>query len=82
MGLRLVKELIKPPIPEPFTVFVLSVVVGFWASAQQIPLEVTGLPPSEMTVPTQVAELVVMEVIAEVTIPASMMEVLKFTSFP
>jgi hypothetical protein len=83
LGDRLVKVLVKLFVPVPSLVLVRKeIMFGFGTRAQQTPLEVTGLPPSELMVPPQLAEVVVMEVTGEVSIPARVMEVLKFTSIP
>ena len=46
----------KLPVPEPFDVL-LSVIVGFAISDQQIPLEVIFSPPSSIIVPPDRAVL-------------------------
>ncbi len=56
----------KLPIPDPSLVFVVKEIVGFVLVDHTTPLEVTAAPPSELTFPPDVAEFVVMAVIAVV----------------
>lgn len=60
-GDKAVIEEINAPVPEPFNVRVLAI-VGVPVVFQQIPLVVTGEPPSLITLPPQVADVFVIEV--------------------
>ena len=60
-----VKLLIKPPLPVPLVVGLLSV-VGFAEVLQQMPRAVTAAPPSAVTLPPPVAVVWVMAVMAVV----------------
>ena len=64
MGVRLVKEDEKEPVPVPFDVFVDKVIVGLVLVDQTIPLAVIDPPPSAVILPPDVAEVVVIEVIS------------------
>jgi hypothetical protein len=59
-------ELVNEPTPVPLVVFVLKAIVGLGLVLQQIPLAVTGVPPSLVIVPPLFALDAVIEVIAEV----------------
>jgi hypothetical protein len=61
---------VKVPIPDPLLVFVDSEVVGFCDVDQIIPLCVTA-PPSETTVPPNVALVVVIDVGGDVVMTGS-----------
>jgi hypothetical protein len=48
--------LTKEPVPDPFEVKGLRLMVGFGDVLQATPLDVTGEPPSEVTLPPLVRE--------------------------
>ena len=56
----------KEPVPVPFDVLVVRVIVGLVLVDQTTPLAVIDVPPSDVILPPEVAELVVMEVISVV----------------
>ena len=62
----MVKEDVKEPVPVPFDVLVDKAIVGLELVDQTIPLAVMEAPPSEVMLPHDVAEVVVMAVIAVV----------------
>jgi hypothetical protein len=53
---------LKLPNPEPFTVLVAKLIVGFGLVLQHIPRAFTGFPPSFNTLPDTLAEKLVMSV--------------------
>jgi hypothetical protein len=53
--------LVKEPVPTPFLVESFAT-VGFGEVLQQIPLAVTGAPPSEVILPPLIAVILVTEV--------------------
>ena len=57
MGVKLVILLVKEPVPLPLVVWLL-LTVGFCDVLQQTPRAVTVAPPSDVTLPPQVAEVV------------------------
>ena len=73
-------ELVKLPVP--LSSIVLSMQfskVGFVDSLQQTPLAVTFAPPSEVTLPPQVAELEVILLIEEVVTVGGYAKVVKLS---
>ena len=58
-----VSVLLKLPVPDPSSVFVVRFVSGLVVVAQQIPLFKIGEPPVVLTVPPPVADIPVMSVI-------------------
>ena len=77
-------ELVNDPVPVPLLVFVDSEIVGFIDVDQTTPLAVTVKPPSDVTIPPEVAvvddipDIAVVETIGiEVDV-----SVVKLTSFP
>jgi hypothetical protein len=75
---------VKEPVPVPLTVFVDSETVGDVVVDQQTPLAVTVEPPSDVTVPPEVAVVDDIPEIAVVTTVGTEEDprVLKLTSFP
>ena len=63
MGVRLVKVEVKEPVPVPFDVFVVKVIVGLVLVDQTTPLLVMEAPPSDVILPPDVAEVAVIEAI-------------------
>jgi hypothetical protein len=63
LGNKPVIELVNEPVPVPSTVFVLSSIVGIGEVLQTTPLAVIFAPPSEVTIPPDVALLFVILVI-------------------
>ena len=59
----MVKEDEKEPMPVPFDVFVVKVIVGLVLVDQTTPLAVMDVPPSDVIFPPEVAEVVVIEAI-------------------
>ena len=75
----MVKEDEKEPVPVPFDVFVVKVIVGLVLVDQTIPLAVMEAPPSEVILPPDVAVVVV---IADIEVVVSVgMETMEFVSF-
>ena len=73
---------VKLPFPLP-TGILLSERVGLDVVLKQIPLSVTGLPPSLVIFPPETAEVVVMEEAVVVVMEGSKMDnVVKLISFP
>ena len=67
--------LLNVPVPVPLVVCA-SATVGFWEMLQQTPRAVTVLPPSAVTLPPQVAEVVAMlETLFVVTVGALLLTV-------
>jgi len=66
-GANPVIELVKLPVPVPFSVL-LSEVVGFWLEDQQTPRDITDSPPSAVTSPPDVADDAVISMAAETVI--------------
>ena len=66
LGAKLVKVEEKEPVPVPFDVFVVKVVVGLALVDQTTPLAVIVVPPSEVIFPPEVAEMLVIPVILDV----------------
>ena len=62
----MVKEDEKEPVPLPFDVFVVKVIVGLVLVDQTSPLAVMDVPPSDVILPPDVAEVVVIPVIINV----------------
>jgi hypothetical protein len=71
-------ELLNVPVPEPFTVLVLSATVGFILVLQHTPLAETVVPPPLVTLPPHTAEVVVIFVTADVD-TAGVLSVVKMT---
>jgi hypothetical protein len=65
-GVKLVKVDVKEPMPVPFDVFVVKVIVGLVLVDQTTPLAVMEAPPSTVIFPPEVDEVAVMEVISVV----------------
>ncbi len=65
-GVRLVKVDEKEPIPVPSDVLVVKAMVGFVLVDQTTPLAVMVAPPSAVMLPPEVAEVVVIAVMAMV----------------
>ena len=63
LGVKLVKEDEKEPVPVPFDVFVVKIIVGLVLVDQTTPLAVMEAPPSAVIIPPDVAEVVVIETI-------------------
>jgi hypothetical protein len=83
-GDRPVNDELKVPVPVPLLVFVVKDMVGFGLVDHTTPLVVIAVPPSELTLPPDVA---VVDVIAEiddvVTVGGKVVEfVIKITWFP
>jgi hypothetical protein len=72
---------VNEPVPVPSVVLELTV-VGFCVVLQQTPREVTGDPPSDMTVPPHIAELSVIALIEAVVTIGMPAMVIKLTSLP
>ncbi len=71
LGVRPVRLLVKAPVPSPSSVFESSM-SGFSVVLQQTPRAVTAAPPSAVTLPEQVAVVVVISVTSPVvTVGAS-----------
>jgi len=68
-GDRPFRELVKLPKPDPSLVFVDKSMEGLPDVLQQIPRAVTGAPPSEVTVPPELIEAVVILEASVVSIP-------------
>ena len=66
LGVRLVKDDVKEPVPVPLDVFVVRVMVGLVLVDQTTPLAVMEAPPSEVIFPPDVDEAAVMEDISVV----------------
>ena len=66
LGVRLVKEDEKEPVPVPFDVFVVKIIVGLVLVDQTTPLAVMDVPPSAVILPPEVAEVVVIPDILDV----------------
>ena len=62
----MVKEDEKEPVPVPFDVFVVKVIVGLVLVDQTTPLAVMEAPPSAVIMPPEVAEVVVIPDILDV----------------
>jgi hypothetical protein len=69
LGERPFRELVKLPRPDPSLVFVDRSMDGLPDVLQQIPRTVTGAPPSAVTVPPELIEVVVILDAAVVSIP-------------
>ena len=65
-GVKLVKEDEKEPVPVPFDVLVVRAMVGLELVDQTIPLPVMEAPPSDVILPPEVAEVVVIAFMAVV----------------
>ena len=65
-GVKLVKEDEKEPVPVPFDVFVVKVIVGLLLVDQTTPLADMDVPPSDVIMPPDVAEVVVIAAMAVV----------------
>jgi hypothetical protein len=72
---------VNDPVPVP-SVDLESAVVGFCDVLQQTPREVTGDPPSDVTIPPHDAELSVIALIAAVVTIGIPVMVIKLTSLP
>ena len=66
MGVRLVKVDEKEPVPVPSDVLVVKAMVGLVLVDQTTPLAVMEAPPSAVILPPDVAEVVVIAVMAVV----------------
>ena len=62
-GVRLVRDELKVPIPEPLIVFVVKDMVGFVLVDHTTPLVVIAAPPSELIFPPEIDAV---DVIAEI----------------
>jgi hypothetical protein len=77
-----VRLLVKVPVPVP-SVVLESVMVGFAAVAQQVPLAVIVPPPSEMIFPPETAVVkVIEETTVVVRVATTIRVVVNVTSFP
>ena len=63
LGVRLVKEDEKEPVPVPSVVLVVKEIVGLVLVDQTTPLAVIDAPPSVVILPPEMAEVVVIEAI-------------------
>ncbi len=79
LGVRLVKEDVKEPVPVPSVVFVERAIVGFVVVDQTTPLAVKEAPPSDVILPPEVAEVDVIAVMAMVV--SDGIETMEFESF-
>ena len=66
LGVKLVKEDEKEPVPVPFDVFVVKIIVGLVLVDQTTPLAVMEAPPSAVIMPPEVAVVVVIPDILDV----------------
>ena len=62
-GVRLVKVEVNEPVPVPFDVFVVRAMVGLVLVDQTTPPAVMDVPPSDVILPPDVAEVLVIEAI-------------------
>lgn len=79
LGDRLVRLLIKLPVPVP-SVVVLSLIVGLCDVLQQTPRAVTASPPSEVTLPPPDAVVAVIEEMAVAVTVGVVVAVIKLSS--
>ena len=63
LGVKLVKEDEKEPVPVPFDVFVVKIIVGLVLVDQTTPLAVMEAPPSAVIMPPEVAVVLFIEAI-------------------
>ena len=78
-GVKLVKVDEKEPVPVPSNVLVVKEIVGFVVVDQTTPIAVIVAPPSALILPPDVAEVVVIAVMAVVvSVGAETMELLSF----
>ena len=81
-GVRLVRLLVKLPVPVPLLVVKLAV-VGLVLVDQHTPLAVTAAPPSSVTFPPEAADVWVIALItAVVTVGSSIASVVNETWLP
>jgi hypothetical protein len=71
LAVKLVRLLVKLPVPLPLVVKLLAV-VGLGELLHTIPLCVTGVPPLYVMLPPELAELLVMLPIGNVVIAAKL----------
>ena len=72
-GVRFVIFKVNVPVPVPLLAW-LPLIVGLWLVLQQIPRSVTVAPPSLMTLPPPVAEVLPMLVTLAVVTPGMEMD--------
>ena len=75
-------EDVNDPVPPPSVVFDENATVGSVLVLHTTPLTVTTPPPSEVTLPPEMAELAVIELIAVVVTVGKLAAVVNEISFP